>query len=79
MPGHDDQAADRLVYVPVGVDRFRAQMVAAACRAEGLRVELLTADGSGVDPIMGRIQGFRLLVRSADLARVQAIVGRDGT
>lgn len=67
-----------LVYVPVGGDRFSAQMIAEACRAEGLRVELLTADESGVDPIMGRIQGFRLLVAAADADRVRAIVGLSG-
>jgi hypothetical protein len=70
--------ADQLVYVPVGGDRFRAQMVAETCKTEGLRVELLTADESGVDPVMGRIQGFRLLVASADVNRVRAIIGRSG-
>lgn len=69
--------AENLVYVPVGGDRFRSQMIAEACRADGLRVELLTADESGVDPIMGRIQGFRLLVAAADVDRVRAIVGRN--
>jgi hypothetical protein len=68
--------AKDLVYVPVGGDRFRAQMIAETCKAEGLRVELLTADESGVDPIMGRIQGFRLLVAAADERRVRAIIGR---
>ena len=70
--------AERLVYVPVGGDRFRAQMITKACRVEGLQVELLTADESGVDPIMGRIQGFRLLVTATDVDRVQAIIGRSG-
>jgi len=71
--------AERLVYVPVGGDRFRAQMIAEACRAEGIRVELLTADESGVDPVMGRLQGFRLLVAAADEGRVRAILRRSGT
>ena len=70
--------AERLVYVPVGGDRFRAQMIAEACRVEGLQVELLTDDESGADPIMGRIQGFRLLVAATDVDRVQAIIGRSG-
>ncbi len=70
--------AERLVYVPVGGDRFRAQMTAETCKAEGLRVELLTADESGVDPVMGRIQGFRLLVAAGDVDRVRAIIGRSG-
>jgi hypothetical protein len=70
--------ADQLVYVPVGGDRFRAQMIAETCKAEGLRVELLTADESGVDPVMGRLQGFRLLVASADADRVWAVIERSG-
>jgi len=70
--------AGRLVYVPVGGDRFRAQMIAETCKAEGLRVELLTADESGVDPVMGHIQGFRLLVAASDEGRVRAIIGRGG-
>jgi hypothetical protein len=70
--------AERLVYVPVGGDRFRAQMIAETCKAEGLRVELLTADESGVDPVMGRIQGFRLLVAAGDTDRVRGILGRLG-
>lgn len=65
-----------LVYVPVGEDRFVAQVVAEACRAEGIHVELLTADNLGVDPIFGRIQGHRLLVAAADVDRVKAILHR---
>ena len=70
--------AGDLVYVQVGGDRFRAQVIAETCRAEGLLVELLTADESGVDPVMGRLQGFRLLVAAGDVDRVRAIVGRGG-
>ena len=70
--------SDNLVYVPVGGERLRAQMIAGACEAEGLRVELLTADESGVDPVMGRIQGFRLLVAAADAERVRAVIRRAG-
>jgi hypothetical protein len=35
-----------LTYVPVGTDRFRAQVIAEACLAAGSRVELLTSDDS---------------------------------
>jgi hypothetical protein len=69
---------ESLVYVPVGNDRFRAQVIAEACRAEGIRVELLTADNSGVDPVMGIMQGHRLLVAAADADRVRAIARRSG-
>jgi hypothetical protein len=70
--------AENLVYVPVGGERFQAQLIAETCRAEGIRVELLTADESGVDPVMGRLQGFRLLVAAADEGRVRALIGRSG-
>jgi hypothetical protein len=69
----------RLVYVPVGSDRFAAQVIAEACRSAGIKVELLTGDQSGVDPVMGIIQGHRLLVAEEDVARVEAIVGRTRT
>jgi hypothetical protein len=65
-----------LVYVPVGTDRFQAQLIAEACRNAGIRLELLTADESGVDPVMGIAQGHRLLVTAKDVNRVEAIRGR---
>jgi hypothetical protein len=63
-----------LVYVPAGGDRFAAQLALEACLAEGIRAELLTADESGVDPIMGIIQGHRLLVSRRDAERVRTIL-----
>ncbi len=66
------------VALPVGSDRFAAQVIVEACRAEGIRVELLTADALGVDPILGRMQQHKLLVRPEDLPRVRAIVERGG-
>jgi hypothetical protein len=68
--------AEEVVYVPVGGDRFEAQVIAEACRADGIRVELLTADDGGVDPYLGLVQGHRLLVSASDLDRVRAIVAR---
>lgn len=65
-----------LVYVPAGGDRFVAQLALEACLAEGIRAELLTADESGVDPIMGIIQGHRLLVARGEAERVRAILER---
>ncbi|HSQ36640.1 MAG TPA: hypothetical protein VLS92_01980 [Acidimicrobiia bacterium] len=46
----------------MGEDRFEAQLIAGACPAAGVRVELLTADDSGIDPDLGIIQRHRLLV-----------------
>lgn len=68
--------SDDLIYVPVGGNRYRAHLIAEACRAEGIRVELLTGDDSGVDPHLGFIQGHRLLIRSVDESRVTEIVAR---
>lgn len=65
-----------LVYVPVGSDRLQAQVIAEACRHAGIRLELLTADESGVDPVMGIVQGHRLLVTAKDVKRVESIRGR---
>ncbi|MBS1195749.1 MAG: hypothetical protein H6R33_469, partial [Actinobacteria bacterium] len=67
-----------LAYVTVGGDRFEAQLIAEACRAAGIRVELLTADDSGVDPVLGIIQRHRLLVAAGEVDRVRAILERRG-
>jgi len=65
-----------LVYVPVGTDRFRAQVIAEDCRVEGIEVELLTSDDNGTGPEMTLVQRHRLLVRRSDLPTVQAIIDR---
>lgn len=62
-----------LTYVLVGTDRFRAQLIAEACRAAGLEVELLTADDSGTF-MYGAIQPHRLLVRLEDVDQVEMVV-----
>lgn len=62
-----------LTYVPVGSDRFRAQLIAEACRAAGLEVELLTADDSGTFRY-GEIQPHRLLVRFGELEQVLSVI-----
>jgi len=53
-------------------------MIAEVCRAERLRVELPTADESGVDPVMERLQGFRLLAVVGDGDRMRAVIRRSG-
>lgn len=65
-----------LVTIRVGGDRYEAHLIAEACRAEGIRVELLTADDSGIDPHLGLLQGHRLLVAADDEDRVREIAGR---
>jgi len=65
-----------LEYVDVGPDRFRAELIAEACKADGIRVELLTADDDGTFPYWGIIQHHRLLIRSDDRDRVEAVLRR---
>lgn len=74
----ETRPADDLVYVPVGTDRFRAQVIAEACRAEGIQAEILTADDDGTDPYMTLMQRHRLLVHRRDLPAVQGIIDRSG-
>lgn len=66
---------DDVTYVTLGTDRFKAQVIAEASRAAGLEVKLLMSDDSGY----GAVQPHRLLVHSADLERVQAIVEQSDT
>jgi hypothetical protein len=61
---------DDLRFVPVGTDRFRAQVIAEACRVAGLKVKLLLSDDSGY----GAVQPHRLLVRSDELEQVLTVV-----
>jgi hypothetical protein len=63
-------------YVDVGPDRFNALLITEACRADGLEVELLTADDSGVDLWWGVVQHHRLLIHSEDKQAVTRIVER---
>ena len=57
-----------LTQVSVGTDRFRAHVIAEACRAAGLEVELLLSDDTYF------YADIRLLVRTADLEQVAALV-----
>jgi hypothetical protein len=68
----------KLACVPVGQHRFEAQVVAEACRAAGIRVELVTGDASGIDPVPGIIQGHRLLVTADDVDQIGAVLDRHG-
>jgi hypothetical protein len=63
-----------LAYVSIGPDRYQAQIIADACRSEGLRVELLLADIEGNAPNLGWVESHRLLVLAEDADAVRAIV-----
>ena len=63
---------DELTYVPIGTNRFRGQIIAEACRNEGLRVQLLLSDDSGY----GNVEPHRLLVRTDQLEHVLAVISR---
>ena len=60
---------DDLTQIPVGMNRFRAQVIAEACQAAGLKVELLSSDSW-----QGELPLYRLLVRSGDLEQVLAVI-----
>lgn len=59
---------DDLKQIPVGTDRFRAQVIAEACRAEGLDVELLMSDDTYF------YAEIRLLAHADQLEQVLAVV-----
>ena len=65
-------AGDELVQIPMGTNRFRGQVIAEACQAAGLRVQLLLSDDSGY----GNVEPHRLLVRSDQLEQVMAVIKR---
>jgi hypothetical protein len=64
--------SDELPYIPMGTHRFRAQIIAEACRNEGLRVQLMLSDDSGY----ANVEPHRLLVRSDQLEQVMAVIKR---
>lgn len=59
---------DDLEQIPVGTDRFRAQVIAEACRDEGLEVELLMSDDTYF------YAEIRLLAHADQLEQVLAVV-----
>ncbi|MFZ0492218.1 MAG: hypothetical protein WAM81_03350 [Acidimicrobiia bacterium] len=61
-------------YINIGGNRVRAQLIERACTEAGIHVELLPADDTGLFPTGGFIQRHRLLVRSADRAKVEEII-----
>lgn len=63
-------------YVDAGPDRFRALLLAEACRAEGVEVGLLAGDDDGSFPWWGVVQHHRLLVHSSDRDTVTRIIQR---
>ena len=69
---HKASAEDEFVQIRIGMNRFRGQVIAEACRAAGLRVQLLRSDDSGY----GNVEARRLLVRSDQLEQVMAIIER---
>lgn len=68
--------ADDVLALPVRRDRLEAVPADETCRAVGIRVELLTADDSGVRPHRGIAQGHRLLVVAAGADRARTIIDR---
>ena len=67
--------SDDVVRLDVGNDIFQAQVIVAACRSEGLRVELLRNDYPETG-LFHSLQPSYLLVRAEDVPRVQEIIRR---
>jgi hypothetical protein len=67
---------DELVTIGLGTDLTRANLVAEACRARGLHVELLASE-MGAHPGTAGVEQ-RLLVRSHDVDAVREVVGDGG-
>lgn len=71
-----DAPRDAVVEIDVGFDRFHAQLLVEACRAEGCTVELLTMDDSGQAPGLPALVPHKLLVFQQDLEVVRAVLRR---
>ncbi len=65
-----------VVAVELGFDRFTAETIVEACRAEGFDVEFLQMDESGIAPGVVALAPHRLLAREVDLDEVMQIVNR---
>lgn len=62
--------------IPLGYDRFEAQVIAESCRAEGLKVELLLMDEGGNVSGLTALEPHVLLVRAVDVDAVEAVLSR---
>jgi hypothetical protein len=65
---------DGVVTLPLDGDQYVANVVIAECRAEGLRVELVT--DHIVNHPVSALQTFQLLVFAKDLGQVRAIAAK---
>jgi hypothetical protein len=64
-----------VVQVDLGDDLFTAQVIAAACEAEGLRVQLVHNEHPATGALLS-VQPVYLLVVDEDLPRVREIIAR---
>jgi len=65
-----DSDNDELIQISVGNHRFRALVIAEACRAVGLNVKLLMSDDSGY----GNLETNRPLISARDLEQVTEVI-----
>jgi hypothetical protein len=63
------------VRLDVGDDIFRAELIAAACEAEGLRVQLIRNEHPQTGALRS-VQPAFLIVAPEDVARAQEIISR---
>ena len=64
-----------VVQVDLGDDLFSAQVIAAACEADGLRVQLVQNEHPATGALLN-VQPVYLLVVEEDLPRVREIIAR---
>ena len=62
-----------LIEIELGFDRIEAEVIAARCRTDGLRVELRLMDNGGQAPGLLALQAHRLIAHRDDRVEVQAI------
>lgn len=70
----NDALDDQIVHLPVGLDLFTAQVIAASVNAAGFNVELREMIPEGV--ALAQFQQHRLLVRAIDLDAVREVVDK---
>ena len=69
---------DDVVTMELGVDAIQAHLIAEACRAEGMKVELLMMDESTRAVGMAPIVPHKMLVQPGDVERVVEIAADFG-
>lgn len=77
---HSNMATDpEIVRLELGFDRFEAQIIQEACRAQELTVEVLFMDEGGNAPGRTALEPHLLLVRTDEVEQARQIIARSQT